>query len=473
MKVNIPDFKEFIHYDKEMESAILGAFLIEKQCYGNVRGIINRDCFYMDANKIVFDAISEMWEENFPIDTLTVTQRIVRNKNISELNGSTVPYYICRLTNPVVSTANVEAHCFLIRQLYAERELLKIKYGSFDSNEDILTRTEKMRDELFKLTQIKIANDWCGMDEVVLKLHEHMDEVQGKDIIGVPTGFYQFDVITGGLCKSDMIVIAARPSVGKSAFLGKIAVHAANVGYKVAIISLEMSDIQLGARMGSLVSNMDFHKIFRNKISDEKERGMLYAYLETLANLPIKISEKTNVNVNDIRAKVGQLISKGQCDIVFIDYLQLVDSDEGNRNYNREQEVAKMSRGIKLMAKEYNIPVVVLAQLNRESEKTASKKPQLHNLRESGAIEQDADLVIFLHRDFQSGILVNENGMTTEFEADLIVAKGRNIEKPDIKIGFDPPKMRFYDLNNKFNQVNSMTYRDYTQPTTSNEEPPF
>ena len=459
-KMNIPDFKEHIHYDKQMESAILGACLIEKDALGKIRGLINRDCFYLENNQIVFDVINEMWENNYPIDLLTVAQFIVRNKGIKHLNSDGVPSYLCRLTNSVVSSAHIEYHSLLIRQLYAERQLLKIKYAPMGDGTDVMERTEKMRDELFKLTQIKVVNDWTDMIDVVLKLHKHMDDVKDKDIIGVPTGFEKFDLTTGGFCKSDMIVIGARPSVGKSAFLGCVSVNAAQKGYKVGIISLEMSDIQLGARMGSLISDVEFYKIFRNKIYEDQERDKLYNNLERLANLPIKISEKTNVNVNDIRAKIGQLVSKNQLDIVFIDYLQLMESPDGNKNYNREQEVSKMSRGLKLIAKEFNIPVVVLAQLNRDAEKSTNKQPQLHHLRESGAIEQDADLVVFLHRDFQSGILINEDGQSTEFEADLIVAKGRNIEKPKIKIGFNGPKMKFYDLENKqFNSINESTYR--------------
>lgn len=469
--MDIPQFKEYIHYDKGMEGAVLGACLLDKTAYGRVRGLLMKECFYLDGNKKIYEVLTEMWEKNYPIDILTVVQYLVRDKCIDVLESFNTPYYVTRLTNSVVSTANLEYHALLIRQLYAERELFKIRYTPNEYGTDILSRTEKMRDELFKLTQIKVVDDWADMVDIVLKLHKHMDLVKGKDIIGIPTGFYKFDMVTGGLCNSDMIVIAARPSVGKSAFLGGIAVHAAQKGFKVGIVSLEMSDVQLGARMTSLVSDMEFYKIFRNKMADDEERDRLYVHLETLSNLPIKISEKTSVNINDIRAKVGQLIYKKEIDIVFIDYLQLVESVEGNRNYNREQEVAKMSRGLKLMAKEFDIPVVVLAQLNREAEKMGDKKPKLHHLRESGAIEQDADLVVFLHRDFQSGITQNEQGGSTEFEADLIVAKGRNIEKPDIKIGFNGPKMKFYDLEIQpsFTQTNQQTWR----PFNETDEKPF
>lgn len=438
------EFKEFIHFDKGMEQAILGACLIEKDAIGRIRGLLNKDCFYVDGNRYIFEVLLEMWENNFPIDLLTITQFIVKNKNITSIDGSNTPYYLVKISKDVYSTAHLEYHSLLIRQMYAERELIKIQSKTFEG--DVLQKTEKLREELFKLSQIKVANDWKDMVDVVLELHKHMDNVLDKDIIGVPTGFHKFDMVTGGLVKGDMIVLAARPSVGKSAFLGALAVNAAQNSFKARIISLEMSNVQIGARLGSLVSDVEFYKIFRNRMDDERQREELYSKLETLSNLDIKISDKTKVNINDIRAKVGQLKSKDDIDILFVDYLQLLDSEEGSgKSFSREQEVSRMSRGFKLMAKEFNIPIVVLAQLNRESEKSANKKPALHHLRESGAIEQDADLVVFLHRDWKVGIQQNEHGQTTEFEADLIIAKGRNIETPEIKIGFDGAKMKFYD----------------------------
>lgn len=457
-------FKPYIHYDKELEGAVLGACLIDKHAFARIRGLVDRDCFYAEENKIVFETISEMWDNGFPIDILTVTSKIMRSgKNMLHGNEIINPYYIVKLTHAVVSTANLEPHALIVRQLYAERELEKIK-NDFTEGGDVVVKAKKIQDELFRIMQIKTTDDWKDISDVIMELHKHMDEVKDREIIGVPTGFTDFDYTTSGLGRGQMIVIAARPSVGKSAFLGSLVVNAAKNDFKVGIISLEMSNVEIGARFGSLVSDVEFYKIFRNLINDEIERDKVHAYLNTLAGLPIKISEKTNVNISDIRAKVSQLISKSQLDILFVDYLQLVESEEG-KNYNREQEVAKMSRGFKLLSREFNIPVIVLAQLNREAEKTATKKPQLHHLRESGAIEQDADGVIFLHRDWKSGITQNENGQTTEFEADLIVAKWRNGELREFKIGFDPPKMKFYDLKQQsYKQTNSITYRDYSQP---------
>jgi replicative DNA helicase len=465
-------FKEHVHFDKDIEGAVLGAFLLEKHAYARTRGILTADCFYISENKVVFDVITEMWEQSYPIDIFTVMSKIARSGK-SVVNGvdTMTPYYITRLTNCVVSTANLEVHALILRQLYAEREFVRIRNLPNDTSDDVLDRTRKMQDELFKITQIKVTNDWKDISEVVVELHEHMDNVKDKEIIGVPTGFSDFDLVTSGFCEGQLIILAARPSVGKSAFLGSLCLHAANIGKHVGIISLEMSNSEIGARFGSLVSDTEFYKIFRNKFEEDREREHVHRMLNELAEKNIKISDSTNVSINDIRAKVSNLQSKGQLDILFVDYLQLLETDESDKSYSREQEVSKMSRGFKLMAREFKIPIVVLAQLNRESEKAGNKKPQLHHLRESGSIEQDADGVVFLHRDFKSGILVNAQGQSTEHEADLIIAKWRNGELKEIKIGFEGAKMKFYDMNARhqapapvIKQTNILTYRNYTEP---------
>lgn len=439
-------YEDKLHYNRDIESSILGSCLLEKNAFGRVQGILLKSCFYYDANQLVYDAISDMWKNNIPVDLLSLSTYLARKK-ITKIDQDNSAYYISRLTNTVVSTANLEYYALILRQMYAERELIRIQLTPDTSTKDTLEKIKKLQDELTALSTLRVTNDWMSMSDVVFNLYKHMEEVKDKELIGAPTGFRLVDLMTGGLCKGDLYVIGARPSVGKSALMNKMVMTQAEAGIPIGIISLEMPIVQIGARMASVYSGMEFKDIYRNLIDEESEKERLYAKLSKMSELPIHISDKTGVNINDIKAKAGYLLYKNKLDILWIDYLQLIETEGINRNYNREQEVSKLSRGLKLMAKEFNIPIVILAQLNRESEKAASGKPRLHNLRESGAIEQDADGVMLLHRDWKIGKEEDEHGQSTEDQADLILCKWRNGEIGEIKIRFNGKRMEFSDLD--------------------------
>lgn len=437
------EFKKHIHFDTDIEDAVLGACLLEKMAFSRVFGILKKPVFYREGNQIVWESMAKMWAENLPIDILTVISFIVRSGH-EQLENWDTSFFVARLTNSVVSSAHLEYHSLILRQLYAERELIRIKFSKDDSD-DVLDRAKRIQDEIQALFSIKTANDWQDMSTMLFSMYQHMDEVKGKEFIGVPTGFKRLDLITGGFVKTQLITIAARPGVGKSALISAISLNAASLGYKIGIISLEMPGMQVGARMSSIYSGIDFWKIFRNKLNDEEGKS-LYSYVQQMVDLPIRVSDKTQVSIYDIKSKASKLLVDGKLDLLIIDYLQLIEGT-GEKSFSREQEVSKLTRGLKLMAMEYNIPVIILCQLNRESEKQVGKRPQLHNLRESGSIEQDSDGVILLHSDWKSGIQQDVEGNTTEFQANLIIAKWRNGETTEVKIGFDPPKMRFYDLD--------------------------
>ena len=331
--------------------------------------------------------------------------------------------------------------------MYVEREMIKLTTGGLNGKEAVQYMDE-LQDKLVELRQVKNTDDFKDIDEILVDLYKHMDLSKNRELSGITTGFNQIDKITGGMEPGGMYIIAARPSVGKSAFMGKMALNAARKGHKVAIISLEMEDVKITARIASIVSEVDFWRINRGRMYDQEQANYFYEVMNSqLSKLPIKISDKASVSIGDIKSKVARLKQRNEADIVFIDYLGLIDTDGNNRNQNREQEVSKISRGIKLMAMEFNIPIVLLCQLNRLSEQGSDKKPKLHNLRESGSLEQDADGVIFIHRDFMSGIKVNSDGFSTENEADAIIAKWRNGELAEIKLGFEGSKMKFYELN--------------------------
>ncbi len=433
------------HYSEELERAIIGACLIEKSAFGRIYGILRPDIFYSPDHQVIFDCIEKMWEENLPVEYLSVTLKLIKN-GFTEFKDGPTQYYIPRCTREVVSTANLEYWGLLLREMYIEREMLKITHSGM-KDQDTWEFMDALQEKMIHLRQVKAINDFKAMDEVVVNLLKHMDAVKSLDMVGITSGFKKIDRGTGGFMPGGMYIIGARPRIGKSAFMGKVVLEQAKRGIKSAIMSLEMEEKQIAARLSSLVSDVEYSRIYRNIMADEQQRQQCYDRMHLMGKLPILISDTASVDMNDIKAKVAKLKQQNQIDILYIDYLQLIETTEA-RNRTREQEVSKLSRGLKILAKDFKIPVIVLAQLNRLTEDNKERKPRLHNLRESGSLEQDADGVIFLHSDFKSGIKTNPNtGNSTEGEADIIVAKWRDGEEGEFKIGFDGPRMKFYELD--------------------------
>lgn len=451
---------ENIHYCNPLERQILGAIILEPTAFGRCFKILHPEVFRRDSHQQIYTTISKMWQNNIPVDHVSLWLEFEKSGR-KEFENYNTAYFLTQLTQSVTSTASLEYHALLLRQMYVEREILRITTSGTGNNEG-LASVKKIESELAKLREKVIVDDFKGIDEVLVGLCKHMDEVFDKELTGITTGFKQLDRLTGGFQPGGMYIIAARPSVGKSAFMGKQVLEAAIQNKYVGIISLEMSDNQIAARIASLSTEIDYWRIYRNRLQDQQQRDIFYRKVNEISRLPIMISDATQVNIDDIKAKVSRLKAKGKIDIIFIDYLQLMEGESKNRNYNREQEVSRISRGLKLLAKDYAIPVVVLAQLNRGSEQGGDKKPRLHNLRESGSLEQDADGVIFLHRDFMSGLKVDSDGNSTEGQADIIIAKWRDGEITEYKIGFDGPKMNFYELeeNKTFHPVKNFYETD-------------
>jgi len=427
--------RERFEYDTLLEEVVLGACLIEQTAFARTKGLVDAEMFYLDVHKDIYRTLSEMFDDSFPIDTVIFAQ-------ISIKNGLADKYHylfdkVAEITSKVASTANLEMHCLLIRELFIKRLLFEIKNSPGDG--DVLDEVDALQEKLKKAREIKATNDWQEFKNILvdlrLKMDNHIDD-------GIKTGLQEIDEIRGGFKPSELVVIGARPSVGKTAFAAQLALNMATNGKKVGIISLEMSNVQLAMRILSIVSDIEFWKLDKSAINSEIEAEKLSDGFEKSFNLPIFMSEKTGVSVSDIRVKAMKLIYKNSLDVLFIDYLGLVEP-EANKNRNREQEVSAMSRGLKLLAMELNIPVVVLAQLNRETEHSKGQKPKLSNLRDSGSIEQDADMVIFLHSDYKSGIETNDKGESTENERDIIIAKYRNGSTKNFKVGFESKKMKF------------------------------
>jgi replicative DNA helicase len=437
------NFQEYKHYNKQMERAILGACLIEKSAITRLYGLVEPEHFYEDANKFICERLFEMWRSGVPIDTLMVAQTI-NHTEWAKISPDPIAWYLTVLINNVASSAHLEAHSLILRQLFANRATLMIKMG-IDVNQDGLEALMTLKSQIEGVFKFNTSDDWVGIDEVLISgLVAHMDEVKGKDVLGVRSGFPTLDKISSGFQAGQLIVIGARPSVGKSAFAGKIANEAAKQGNAVGIITLEMPNEQLGARLVSLESDIEFWRIWRNKLNEDQYAKVMRD-MGNMAQLKISFSDHSGVSMSGIRAKAEKLKARNGLDMLIIDYLQLVDPDN-SKGSNREREVAKMSLGFKRMAMELEIPVILLAQLNRGSETGGGdKKPRLHNLRESGAIEQDADIVIMLHRDKLEEQDLKSKGSFGPYDASLIVEKNRNGACGEIPIKFDDAKMKFFE----------------------------
>lgn len=443
-------FRPFIHYGIEVEKAVIGICLMEQTAFSRCYGLVEAECFYLDDHKKIFETLAEMYGQSMKIDILTVAHKMVEDHG-PELTGGNVQYVLSVCTNQVVSSAHLEVHCHMIREMWRRREVIRIQ-TSFPEDEgfDPAGNIKSINDQINRITSGKIKSDWQSMDELMYNLMIHQQEMASGKKTFTTSGFRKIDEKNGGFYAPQMIVLGARPSMGKSALMGKMAIAQAKRGKKVGIISLEMNNNEIAARLASLETDIEFWKIYRTIANDENLHRAFYNKIsKTTIHLPIYISDKTKVNMVDIKAKAMKLKASHGCDVLMIDYLQLIDS-ETNRNYNREQEVAKMSRGIKMLAVEMDIPIIVLCQLNRAVTGRSYKErfPKLSDLRESGAIEQDADVVMFIHRDFMSGYEQDEQGNSTINQADLIIPKWRNGAPCHLQLGFEPEKMNFYEQSN-------------------------
>lgn len=441
-------YRKYVHYRVDIERAVIGICLLESSAFSRCYGLIETDCFYHDDHKVIFQTLAEMYGQGIPIDSYTVEQKIAEYHGPEMIEGN-VTSVLMKCTNDVVSSAHLEYHCFLIREMWRRREIVRIK-TSFPEDEgfDPGKNIREINEQIARITGGKIKSEWQDMSELIYSLMIHQQEMATGKKSFITTGFRKIDEKNGGFYNGQMIVIGARPSVGKSALMGKMAISMAKQGKKVGIISLEMNNNEIAARLSSLDTDIEFWKIYRTIAKDEELHKRFYEKVSrSLVQLPIYVSDRTKVNMTDIKAKAMKLKASLGCDVLMLDYLQLIDSEQGNKNYNREQEVSKMSRGIKILAGEMDIPIIVLCQLNRSITNRAYKDrfPKLSDLRESGAIEQDADVVMFIHRDFMSGYEVDEQNNSTMLQADLLAPKWRNGGPCHLKLGFDPEKMNFYE----------------------------
>lgn len=427
---------------KDLEEAVLGAIMLEKGAFDAVIEILKPECFYVESHQRIYRAMQALAQKSQPIDILTVVEELKTREELEMIGG---PYYVTKLTNAVVSSANIEAHSKIILQKFIQRELIRISGeiigDAYEDSTDVFDLLDDAESKLFEITNNHLRKNFDSIDTVLVKTIQRIEDLRHKneDISGVPSGFKSLDRITYGWQQTDLIILAARPSVGKTAFALNLARSAALHPTKstpVAFFSLEMSAGQLVQRILSAESEIWLEKISRGKL-EEHEMKQLYAKgIQRLATAPIFIDDTAALNIFELRAKCRRLKSKHNVGLIIIDYLQLMSGTGENRNGNREQEISRISRDLKGLAKELQIPIIALSQLSRavESRKEGNKMPQLSDLRESGAIEQDADMVMFLYRPEYYDITANELGESNKGETHVRIAKHRNGSLETIKL---------------------------------------
>ena len=427
---------------KELEEAVLGAIMLEKGAFDAVIEIQKPECFYVDAHQRVFKSMQGLANKSQPIDILTVVEELRFREELDLVGG---PYFVTKLTNSVVSSANIEAHSRIVLQKFIQRELIRISgeiiADAYEDSTDVFDLLDQAESKIYEVTSSHLRNNYETIDSVLVKTIQRIEDLRHKneDITGVPSGFKSLDRITYGWQPTDLIILAARPSVGKTALALNLARNAALHATKptpVAIFSLEMSAGQLVQRILSAESEIWLEKIARGKM-EEHEMKQLYARgIQRLAQAPIFIDDTPALNIFELRAKCRRLKNASNIGLIIIDYLQLMSGTGENRNGNREQEISNISRNLKGLAKELQVPIIALSQLSREVEKRkdGNKMPQLSDLRESGAIEQDADMVCFLYRPEYYDVTQNEMGESNRGETHIRIAKHRNGSLDTIKL---------------------------------------
>lgn len=436
----------------ELEQAILGAIMLERTALTRVTDTLTADMFYKPAHADIYTAMLQLSNASEPIDKLTVMERLKKNKALQPAGG---PFYIAELTSRVASAANIEHHADIVAQKYIQRELIRICRNvgdeAGDESIDIFDLLDNAEKQLYELSTDKLRRDSVDISQLT---HTALTELQGlmsrgDGITGVPSYYPLLDNITCGWQPSDLVVLAARPAMGKTAFMLSLAKNAAVEGATpVVVFSLEMSATQLVKRLMASEAEIEMQKMRTGQLTDA-EWNQIMQRMTRLSEAPIYIDDTPALRLFDLRTKCRRLKSQKGIGLVVIDYLQLMKG-EVQKGGNREQEISSISRGLKVLAKELDVPIIALSQLSRAVEQRSGidKRPMLSDLRESGAIEQDADMVMFLYRPEYYELLEDEDGNSTRGMCEVIVAKQRNGPTDRIKLRFNAAYSRFENWEN-------------------------
>jgi replicative DNA helicase len=448
----------------DLEEAVLGSMLLEKEAVNSVIDILQAKSFYKESHQKIFEVIKDLFGRSEPIDILTITNELKLKGELDIVGGA---YYISQLTNRVASAANVEFHARIISQKYIQRELIRISTeiitDAYDETTDVFALLDKAESGLFGVTEGNVRKNYDSMSELVRNAIKQIESAKGQDgsVTGVPSGFTDLDRMTSGWQPSDLVILAARPAMGKTAFALTLARNAAIDFQKgVAVFSLEMASIQLVTRLISGESELSSHKLRNGNLRND-EIEQIHAKIGGLTEAPIFIDDTPAISVFELRAKARRLKSQHDIQMLIVDYLQLMTAGgDGKGGGNREQEISTISRSLKSIAKELTIPVIALSQLSRAVEsRGGDRRPQLSDLRESGSIEQDADMVIFINRPEYYGLTEDEDGNSTIGVANIIIAKHRNGAVGDVQLKFTSELAKFSDLE-KFDYNKSDSFAE-------------
>lgn len=441
----------------ELERAVLGALMIESDAFSRIGELLHPESFYEQRHQKIFAAIRDLSIAERPIDTLTVMEQLRHTGQLEEVGG---PAYISQLSGGVSSSAHLEYHSKIIAQKYLARQLITfsstVEQDAFDETQDVDDVMQRAEADLFQISQRNLKKDYTQIrpviDQAVMKMQKAAAQTTG--LTGLASGFHDLDNMTSGWQSSDLIIIAARPAMGKTAFVLSMAKNiAVNNREPVAMFSLEMSNVQLVNRLISSTCEIPSSKI-KNGNLDRGEWQRLDDNLEHLSSAPFYVDDTPQLSIFELRTKARRLVKEHGVKLILIDYLQLMSAKESNVN-SRQEEVSTISRSLKGLAKELDIPIIALSQLNRSvetrdnSNSSEAKRPQLSDLRESGAIEQDADIVCFIHRPEYYKIYQDEHGNDLTGKAQIIIAKHRNGAVGDVTLRFVPELTRFENLKER------------------------
>ena len=440
----------------DLEEAVLGAMMIDKKGVDDVIDILHSDAFYKQAHQDIFNAMFRLFNESEPIDLLTVSNELRKEGKLDNVGGD---FYLVGLTQKVSSSAHIEFHARIILQKFIQRRLITISNEiideAYDETIDVFDLLDDAESKLFEVTQGNLKKSSEAAEGLVSQALKKIEEIANKEgMSGVPSGFSKLDGLTSGWQPSDLVIIAARPGMGKTAFVMSMAKNISiNFEIPVAIFSLEMSSVQLITRMISSETGISSGKLRKGNLMPH-EWEQLNVKVKNLSKAPIFIDDTPSLSIFDLRAKSRRLVSQHNVQMIIIDYLQLMTIGVATKSTgNREQEISTISRNLKALAKELNIPVIALSQLSRAVEtRGGSKRPILSDLRESGAIEQDADIVSFIYRPEYYGLTEwdDEERTPCEGQAEFIVAKHRNGGLDNIRLKFTGHLAQFSDLEEAF-----------------------